>query len=155
MSNNRDPYLAPLLTDAKRLGREAVRRRKMFDEKSISAEGIGEHEADGWQVGKLRKRKATVRKEKEVDERLENRFWMLLFKLGYPELNDGRKFTALIDRKGAEPLRKQIDVFAKDDETVIVAECKASEKVTRRSLQKDLEEFANLKGPIAKSIHRH
>lgn len=155
MGNSPDLYLAPLLTDPKRLAREAVRRRKMFDEKSISAEGIQEHEASGWQIDQLRKRKTKIRKEKEIDERLENRFWMLLFKMGYPELNDGRKFTALIERKGAEPLRKQIDVFAKDDETVIVTECKAAEKVTKRSLQKDLEEFANLKGPIANSIHKH
>src|SRR5947209_9759113 len=76
-------------------------------------------------------------------------------KLGYPELSDGRSFNVRIERKGAEPLRKQVDVFAKDDETVIVAECKACEKLTRRSLQKDLEEFANLKGPISRAITKH
>jgi DGQHR domain-containing protein len=70
-------------------------------------------------------------------------------------MSDGRNFTVSIERKGAESLRKQIDVFGKDDETVIVAECKASDKMTKRSLQKDLEEFANLKGPIANAIHRH
>ena len=80
---------------------------------------------------------------------------MLLFKLGYPELSDGRSFTILIDRKGAEPLRKQVDVFGKDDETVVVAECKASAKLTRRTLQKDIEEFANLKGPISSAVRSH
>jgi len=155
MSDNPELYLAPLLSDLSRLRREAVRRRKMFDEKSIPADVIPAHEAEGWQVDRQLKRKTTVRKEKEIDERLENRFWMLLFKMGYPEMNDGRKFTVLIERKGAERLRKQIDVFAKDDETVIVAECKAAEKVTKRSLQKDLEEFANLKGPISNAIHKH
>ena len=80
---------------------------------------------------------------------------MLLFKLGYPEISDGRSFTIQIERKGAEPLRKQIDVFAKDDETVIVAECKSSEKLARRTLQKDVEEFANLKGPIANAVRKH
>lgn len=106
-------------------------------------------------VDKKLKRLTRVRREKEIDERLENRFWMLLFKMGYPEMNDGRKFSVLIERKGAEPLRKQVDVFAKDDETVIVAECKASEKVAKRSLQKDVEEFANLKGPISNAIRKH
>jgi D-arabinose 1-dehydrogenase-like Zn-dependent alcohol dehydrogenase len=48
-----------------------------------------------------------------------------------------------------------VDVFAKDDETVIVAECKASGSFSRRSLQKDIEEFANLKKPIASAIRRH
>jgi len=80
---------------------------------------------------------------------------MLLFRLGYPEMNEGRSFTILVERKGADPLRKQIDVFAKDSETVIIAECKACEKLTRRSLQKDLEEFASLKGPLASAIKKH
>lgn len=155
MNNDSELYLGPLLSDPKRLRREAVRRRKPFDQKAILAEVIPEHEAVGWKVERKQKRKTTMRKEKEIDERVENRFWMLLFKMCYPEMNEGRKFTALIERKGAEPLRKQIDVFAKDEETVIVAECKAAEKVSKRSLQKDIEEFANLKGPISNAIHKH
>jgi DGQHR domain-containing protein len=148
-------YLGALLTDPSRIKREAVRRRKPFDERSVPAEAIPDHEAKGWQVDRRLKRVTKVKREKEIDERLENRFWMLLFKLGYPELSDGRKFTILIERKGAEPLRKQVDVFGKDDETVIVAECKACAKLTRRTLQKDLEEFANLKGPIASAVRNH
>jgi hypothetical protein len=148
-------YLGPLLTDPGRIRREAVHKRKVFDEKSVSAEAIPEHEANGWQIDRKLTRVTKVKREKEIDERLENRFWMLLFKLGYPEINEGRDFTILIERRGADPLRKQIDVFAKDDETVIVAECKASEKLTRRSLQKDIEEFANLKGPIASAVRKH
>ena len=148
-------YLGPLLTDPSRIRREAVRRRKPFDEISIAPEAIPDHEAKGWQVDRKLKRLTKVKREKEIDERLENRFWMLLFKLGYPELSDGRSFEILIERKGAEPLRKQIDVFGKDEETVVVAECKACAKLTKRSLQKDLEEFANLKGPIANAIRGH
>jgi DGQHR domain-containing protein len=148
-------YLGPLIVDASQLKREAVRRRKLFDEKSVAAEAIADHEAKGWQFDRTLKRVTKVKREKEVDERLENRFWMLLFKLGYPEMSDGRNFSILIDRRGAEPLRKQIDVFGKDDETAIVAECKASERLTRRSLQKDIEEFANLKGPVANAVSKH
>jgi len=148
-------YLGPLLKDASRIRREAVRRRKLFDEKSVAPDALSDHEANGWQLDRTLKRVTKVKREKEIDERLENRFWMLLFKLGYPEMSDGRNFTVLIERKGAEPLRKQIDVFGKDDETVIVAECKAAEKLTRRSLQKDIEELANLKGPISQAIRKH
>src|ERR1035438_4582556 len=119
-------FFGPLLADPSKIKREAVYRRKQFDEKSIVAEEIPAFEADGWQVDRRLKRSIRVKRPKAIDERLENRFWMLLARLGYPEINSGRKFTMLIDRKGAEPLRKQVDVFAKDDETVIVAECKAS-----------------------------
>ena len=36
----------------------------------------------------------------------------------------------------------------------MVAECKASGSFVKRSLQKDIEEFANLKKPIAQAIHK-
>ena len=148
-------FFGPLLTDPSKIKREAVRRRKLFDEKAISSDQILQHESEGWQVDKRLKQAIRLRRPKAIDERLENRFWMLLARLGYPEINAGRKFTVLIDRKDAEPLRKQVDVFAKDDETVIVAECKASATFSKRSLQKDIEEFANLKKPIASAIRRH
>jgi DGQHR domain-containing protein len=148
-------YLGPLLTDASRIRRVAVARRKVFDEKSIAPDAVAEYEAQGWQVDKALKRLTRVKKQKALDERLENRFWMLLVKMGYPEVSEGRNFTICIERRGAEPLQKQIDVFAKDDETVIIAECKASAKLTRRSLQKDIEEFANLKGPISNAVRKH
>jgi DNA sulfur modification protein DndB len=148
-------FFGPLLTDPSKIKREAVRRRKQSDEKSISAAEIPEYEADGWHTDRRLKHSIRVKRPKAIDERLENRFWMLLARLGYPEINAGRKFTMLIDRKGAEPLRKQVDVFAKDEETVIVAECKACANFSRRSLQKDIEEFANLKKPIASAIKRH
>lgn len=77
-------YLGPLLTDPSRIKREAVRRRKPFNEKSVSLDEILNHEAKGWNVDRKLKRKTKVKREKEIDERLENRFWMLLFKLGYP-----------------------------------------------------------------------
>jgi DGQHR domain-containing protein len=148
-------YLGPLLSDPSRLRREAVTRRKLFVEKSIPPQCIAEYEASGWQVDRTLKRVTKVKREKPIDERLEDRFWMLLFKMGYPELSDGRGFTVRIERPNAAALGKQIDVFAKDDETVIVAECKASAKLTKRSLQKDIEEFANLKGPISTAIRKH
>lgn len=155
MATDNGAFLAPLIVDSAQLRRESIRRRKPFDEKTVHPDTLPDHEAEGWIVDRKMRRKTKVRREKVVDERLENRFWMLLFKLCYPELNEGRSFTVRIERKGAEPLRKQIDVFGRDEETVIVAECKACEKLTRRSLQKDLEEFCNLKGPIANAVNKH
>ncbi len=155
MSNESKVYLAPFLTERNSIRREAVKRRKLFIEKTISINDLPEYEAQGWQANQTTDKKAKISKGKEIDERLENKFWMLLYKMDFPEMNQGRNFNILIERKGAEPLSKQIDVFAKDDEAVIVAECKASEKLTKRSLQKDLEEFANLKGPISNAVNKH
>jgi hypothetical protein len=80
-------YLAPLLCDAHQLGREAVKRRKLFNEKTLSTDEIPKHEALGWIIDRKLVKKTRLKKQKVIDERLENRFWMLLFKLGYPEMN--------------------------------------------------------------------
>lgn len=148
-------FFGPLLTEASKIKREAVRRRKLFDEQPVNAAEIAAFEADGWQVDRKLKRSIRMKRPKAIDERLENRFWLFLAHLGYPEINAGRKFTVVIERKDAGQLRKQVDVFAKDDETVVVAECKASGSFVKRSLQKDIEEFANLKKPIAQAVHKH
>jgi hypothetical protein len=87
-ANGKD-YLGPLLTEPGRIRREAVRKRKLFDEKSVSPEAIPDHEAQGCQVDRRLRRVTRVKREKEIDERLENRLWMLLFKLGYPEISEG------------------------------------------------------------------
>jgi DGQHR domain len=155
MSEIVNKYLEPILIDQPQIIREAVKRRRDFTEKTVRTIDCDAYMSDGWEIDKKMRDKIRLRKTKQIDERLENKMWMLVFKLGYPELNQGRKFTILIERKNAKPLTKQIDVFAKDDETVIVAECKSAEKMVKKSLQKDIEEFANLKGPISNSIRNH
>lgn len=148
-------YLTPLIVDARSLKREAVWRRKQNQEQTILPESLARYESEGWKKVETLKRGVKIIKEKPFDERLENRFWMLLFRLGYPELNKGRHFKVRIERKGGEFPDKQVDVFGKDDETVIVAECKSSERITKRSFLKDVEEFGGLKGPISNAINAH
>lgn len=133
---------------------EYGRRSKTYDEDSFEKPLRHLREAEGWTV--LRENKTTfrMRRAKRWDEVLENRFWSVLYRFGYAELNAGRHFKIVVG-KGGEATEKQIDVFAKDDETVIVAECKACETPMRRSLLKDLNEFAGLMKPIADAVRKH
>ena len=148
-------WLKSMMADPAALKREAAKRRSAYQEQSVSKSDVEELLTQGWHVARELKRKTVVRREWPHDQRLENRTWSLFYLLGYPEISAGRTFKVRIDRKGAEPLWKQIDVLAKDDETVLVTECKSSVQVTKRSLQKDIEEFSNLKGPIAAAIKKH
>ena len=147
--------LGPLLDTHRRLSREATKRRRSYEEKSISKKEVDDYLKKGWKIQKELKIKVKMRRQREISEKLENKTWLLMYLLGYDEINSGRNFKIKIKRKGAGPVEKQIDVFAKDSETVIVTECKASKRIRKRSLQKDIEEFANLKGPIANAIKRH
>ncbi len=141
--------------DQKKLKSESIKRRKIYVEKHVAPTAVDEYKTEGWAVLQEMKHKTLLRKYLPHAERLENQVWYLFYLLGYPEISSGRNFQVRIERKGAEPLFKQIDVLAKDDETVVVTECKSSEKISRRSLQKDIEEFSNLKGPIADAIRKH
>ena len=126
-------------------------RRRLDDIQVVTPGAVADYEPLGWKRVKDLRRGVRISKEISVDQKLENRFWCCLYRLGYNELNRGRNFKISI----ADNVQKQVDVFAKDDETVVVAECKTALEQSRKSLQKDLGEFhANKKG-IADSIRKH
>jgi len=150
-----DLWLNSLASEPAALNREATLRRKSYEELSVPHSDVDFYREQGWYVAREMKRKTGLRREWTHDQALENRVWVLFHLLGYPSISSGRNFKVRIERKGAETLWKQVDVLAKDDETVVVAECKSCAVPKRRSLQKDIEEFANLKGPIATAIHEH
>ena len=50
---------------------------------------------------------------------------------------------------------KQVDVFAKDSETVIVGECKCCDDYKPRPLSKDIAEFVGLRKQFADAIRAH
>lgn len=154
MTGETNWVMGPLLSTLHELAREARKRKNNYDTKSVNRDQVEKYQQQGWEFDKRLKTKSRIKRFKPLEERLENRVWTLFHKLGYPELNEGRNFQILIERKHAEPLKKQIDVYARDTETVIVAECKSSKRIARKSLQKDIEEFANLKRPIAEAIKR-
>lgn len=148
-------WLNAMSSDPAALKREAAKRMKSYDELSVAHSDVDLYVSQGWYVADVMKRKTALRRLWTHDQALENRTWALFYLLGYPEISAGRQFSVRIERKGAEPLWKQIDVLAKDDETVVVTECKSCAEPTRRSLQKDIEEFGNLKGPISRAVHEH
>ena len=148
-------WIKPVITDVAKLKREAVKRRRPHNELSVSNSSVPDYIKNGWRVQREMKYRCRIRKEWSHDEKLENRVWSLLYLLGYPELGELRNLHITIKRKATDAYKKQIDIFAKDDETVIVAECKSSDKISRRSLQKDIGEFESLKGPIANAIKNH
>ncbi|MGE4267813.1 MAG: DGQHR domain-containing protein [Deferribacterales bacterium] len=151
----RSEWLGIITTDISKLKNEANERKKTWKELSISRMALEEYQGRGWSIVRELKRIVRVRKLWEHDERLENRVWYLLFLLGFSEMSLGRNFEVTIKKRDAESYRKQIDVLAKDDETVVIAECKSSDSISKNSLQKDIEEYENLKGAIANAVNKH
>ena len=148
-------WLGSTITDEKALKREYRRRRSEYVTTAVHPANREDMLASDWELERELKTKLRFRKRKLIDERLEDRFWCVLCQMGYHELNDGRNFRIKIKKKNSPNIEKQIDVFAKDDETVIIAECKSSKEIKKRSLQKDIGEFSSLKSGIANAIRSH
>jgi DNA sulfur modification protein DndB len=151
-----EELIGPLCKEPGQQAREAAKRKRTHDQLKIAIDDLEQYKAEGWEFSKkLKGQKVRVQRAVPVERQLENRVWLLFYLMGYPELSSGRDCRVRFTRKNKQDGEKQIDVFARDAETVVVVECKASEKPRKRSLQKDIEEFANLKGHIAQSIKDH
>ena len=148
-------WLTPTPQERGSLKGEFQSRRREFHEKRVPLSDLDDCIAQGWIVKTQDGTRAKIRRRKSTDERLENRFWTSLYRLGYSELGPGRDFKVLISKRHEPQLHKKVEVFAKDDETIIIAKCKSFDTPKRRSLQKDLDEFIASKGPIANAVKRH
>jgi DNA sulfur modification protein DndB len=139
-----------VITAADRMS-EFKRRNRDYDEQSVTAGAVQDYEPKGWTVARELKTGFKLRKLRTDDQNLENRFWCCMYRLGYPELNAGRHFKIPL----AQNVEKQIDVFARDAETILIAECKTADIYKKKSLQKDLAEFDSNKRSIANALRDH
>lgn len=147
--------ISDLIIEQNEKDKERRHRKDEFKRETISPKLLSEYEGNGWMLDRELSTRVRVKKEKSIDEKWENKIWLLLNALGFDELNKGRHFKITFDRKDGVQSEKQIDVFAKDESTVIVCECKTAKTQKRKTMQKDVEEFANLKGSIAQAIKKH
>ena len=148
--------LGPLVTDKAARVAEYKKRKTRYDLQTVAPSLVEGLLGQGWEQIPGRGKNPRLRRPKTFDELLENDFWSILYMLGYPNLNSGRNFKVEISlNQNGKPVTKQIDVLAFDDETVIVAECKACETRTKRPLRKDIGEFESNKGAIAQAVKSH
>ena len=129
-------------------------RRTRYDQRTFRRDESEYAISEGWELVRENQNSDRYQKLKLHDEQLENEFWCLLYNFGYPNLNVGRNFQIEVTSNKRVTVSKQIDVFAYDHETIIVAECKSCEKRTKRQLQKDIGDFVANQKPIANTLRR-
>ncbi|WP_040214921.1 DGQHR domain-containing protein [Clostridium polynesiense] len=79
-----------------------------------------------------------VKKDKPYDELFEDRVWLLFANLGFTHMNCDRDFKMSYDFQNPD-FTQQIDVFAVDDDTIIIVECKAAESMKDGIFKKPIE----------------
>lgn len=117
-------------------------RGKTFVESKQRRSALPELIEEGWEEYKDYKdhKFVGVRKNKKFDEIFEDRVWCLFARLGFTHMNKDRYFDMSYDYQNPA-ITQQIDVFAADDETVVIVECKASESIRDGVFKKPLEAF--------------
>lgn len=146
--------LAPLLTEKSERVAAFTKRRDLYVFDSFHPADLQKYEAEGWELHRESKTRIRMKRPKAHDRLLEDQTWCLFYRMGYPELN-GNNFKIQYTREDGSAGSKQIDVFAKDSETVLVIECKSRESRGRRTLQKDLHETQALQRSLSLTIKKH
>ena len=150
-----DQNLGPLVTGDE-IASE-LRRRKKKDifktvtgsTKKLIAKKVRLEEADGWRVFRKNAKSTRMAKPKPPDEQLEDEVWSILAQMGFKEMSKGRQFVVAVG-EGLPP--RQIDVFAKDDETVVFVECTQQDTAGRKRMLPLIDKISALREKLLKSI---
>jgi DNA sulfur modification protein DndB len=118
---------------------------------SINPDEIEKYRAEGWNIEKEFKNSVRVSKPKPLDMAFEDEIWTLFALMGYKFLNKDRNFHLPYDKNNPTQT-KQIDVFAKDDETILIVECKSAESNKRGDFKKELESYIGIIDGLRKSL---
>ncbi len=149
------PHLRPIVSGHE-IGAELHRRKskEIFktvaaSTKKLIAEKVKLEEADGWRSVRNNAKSTRLAKLKPADEQLEDEVWSLLAQMGFKEMSKGRQFLVAVE-DGLPP--RQIDVFAKDDETVIIVECTQRDAPGKKNMASLIEKIRAIREPVLKSI---
>jgi Holliday junction resolvase len=146
--------LSPLLITKPEKLAAYTKRKDQFLYESILPSDTEKYETAGWILHKESKTRVRMKRLKQYNQSLCDQVWCLFYRMGYPELN-GENFKIRYTQADGSIGEKKMDVFAKDDETVVVIECKAKETRGRKNLTKDLQETASLQKAISVAIRKH
>jgi DNA sulfur modification protein DndB len=138
--------------------RKVKRARKNDNQvKSVDVGSEEQYEAQGWTVSKSYIKKTHLIRPKAPDWQFEDEVWLLLADLGFNEMNRDREFRIPITKN--ETSTKQIDVYAMEEDVVLIVECKYSEaldgKPVRRQLRSPIQEMSDNRNMLTNYIRKH
>ena len=115
----------------------------------ILKDKVALEERDGWKIDKKNKKSYRMTKPKPGDELLEDEIWCIAAKMGFTEMSQGRQFKIFDEGSGE---KRQIDVFAKDDEIALVIECTQCPVPKTKNMSALIQKLRALQDGLRKSI---
>lgn len=129
---------------------EIRRRLAKHQFQTVSPKLVEELEAEGWVVERKLKKSVKMRKEKPHDVAFEDRVWSAFAKLQFTHMNAGRQFKLAYGQGANET--QQVDVFAADDEVVLVVECKSANEVRSHQFKKEIESISGQRAGLIRLL---
>ena len=151
----RRPKIAPFdfeahLLEPKKIPAE-IRRRLSPDELIRIPKPLRqEYEQDGWELDAELTKSLKMRRAKRPDVAFEDRVWAAMAKLNFTDLNADRNFR--LPYGPGDNDNKQIDVFAADDEVILIIECRSTEKTKTSSFKDEVEAIQGRRGGIIQAL---
>lgn len=152
------PAPLPGLVQGENLKPLYAQKAKPYDEKTITANSapaldlkLAGEQKDGWEVIRRNKRSIRLKKNKPTDRQLEDDLWCLFHDMGFKELNASRTFSIHVDNNPP----RQLDVFARDNETVFIVECTHSRDTGSKSVKALIDKIRAIRPDIINAIHNH
>ncbi len=116
---------------------------------SIPLKYLPVYQDEGWEIQKQYKTKARIKKHKTHWDYFEGRVWSLMANLGFKYMNKDSNFKIKYSKDG---LTKQIDVFAANDEVILITECKSAESSRKKDFSTEINEIGNLREKIINRV---
>ncbi len=151
MTDNKKNELLGNLICEKEIDKQLRLRNRAYNTESIKQNQLQDYLDQGWQILKEFKTSITVKKLKSNDVEFEDKVWSLFASLGYNFLNKDRSFCLPYDKNNLD-LAQEINVFAKDDETIILVQCKAEIENKRGDFKNELDSITGKIDGIRKSL---
>ena len=143
-------YITGALVENDDLDWVAKLKAKSTKEETVDKPLALKYKEQNWIIQKEHKKTLRIFKDKTSDELFEDEIWLLFKKMGFKEMNKDRQL-----RVGTGTTQRQIDVFAKDDNHILLIECKSAIKPTTKDLSKDIREILHTKKEIIDSLRGH
>ena len=136
-----------------------LRRRKSKDiYKTVTgptrkriAQKVESAEVDGWRSVRKNAKSTRIAKAKPAGKRFEDEVWSILAQMDFKEMSKERQFAISVQDNLQS---RQIDVFAKDDETVIIIECTQKQTPGKKDMTHLIEKIQTIREPAFKSIRK-
>lgn len=115
-------------------------------------EKVAIEEREGWLVDKENKKSIKIKKYKQADHTFEDEIWCTMAAMGFATLSKDRNFRIYVSDKTPS---RQIDVFAKDDETALFIECTCCEELKTKDLSHLIEKIKSYRKEIFDAFNSH